>query len=247
MVFMIQTIKSFLRPLKIRWIMIKAEKIRKRNKKNNPDYLCTLDTKRCFSNEMSPHYHYEYFGENTPICCATHLYNILKDVTVVLEKNNLEYFISFGTLLGAVRHGGLIPWDTDTDILISEKDKHKVIEILKETLPSHYSVTEDKDDIVGSIVRVNLSENNTLHIDLFTYIEEANEIVFGYERRFAKEEVFPLKKIPFYNYEIFAPHDIEKQLMTFYGKDYMKYAYKQWALDKTKFEIIDFAPANIEN
>jgi hypothetical protein len=226
--------------------MLKAEKIRKKNKKSNSDYLCSKDTKRCFSNEFSPYYRYEYFGENTPVCCATHLYTILNDVTRVLEENNLEYFISFGTLLGAVRHGGLIPWDTDTDILIAEKDKQRVIEILKKALPSHYRVMEDTDDIVGSIVRVNLSESNTLHIDLFTYIEEANNIVFGYERRFDKEDIFPLKQIPFYDFKLFAPIEIGKQLKTFYGEDYMKYAYKQWALDKTKFEITDFVPAKIK-
>ena len=243
---MIKTIKSFFRPLKTRLIMLKAEKIRKKNKKNNPDYLCSKDTKRCFSNELSPHYHYEYFGENTPVCCATHLCTILKDVTTVLEENGLEYFISFGTLLGAVRHRGLIPWDTDTDILIAEKDKYRVIEVLSKVLPSNYSVMEDQDDIVGSIVRVNLSESNTLHIDLFTYIEKANNIVFGYERKFNKEDIFPLQQIPFYDFKLFAPLNIEKQLKTFYGEDYMKCAYKQWALDKTKFKITDFTPAKIK-
>jgi len=245
---MIQTIKAFLRPLKTRLVMLKAEKIRKKNKKSRPEYLCSKDTKRCFSNEMSPNYHYEYFGEDTPICCATHLYTILKDVTRVLEENDLEYFISFGTLLGAVRHRGLIPWDTDTDILISEKDKSEIIEILKKTLPSHYSVIEDHDDnIVGNIVRVNLSKLNTLHIDLFTYIEENEEIVFGYERKFTKEDIFPLQQIAFYDFKLFAPFDIEKQLKAFYGENYMRYAYKQWALDKTKFEITDFSPAKIKN
>jgi len=245
---MIKQIKSFLRPLKRKIIIIKANIIRFRNKQLNPDYFCTRNTKRCFSNTKSPNYNYEYFGENTPICCATHLYTILKDVTTVLEENDLEYFISFGTLLGAVRHGGLIPWDTDTDILITEKDKEMIFKVLKEKLSSKYLVNKDIDEnIVGNILRVNLSDTNTLHIDLFTYIEEKDEIVFGYNRRFNKEDIFPLQKISFYDSDFFAPLDIKKQLETFYGKEYMKYAYKQWAYNKAKFEISDFSPAKINN
>jgi hypothetical protein len=243
----IKAIKNILRPIKTKMIMAQARTIRKQNKKLRPEFRCTAQTERCFSNKQSPHYHYEYFGENTPVCCATHLYTILRDVAEILEAHDLGYFISFGTLLGAVRHGGLIPWDTDTDILIAEEDKQKAIEILRKNLPDSYVVSEDRDDaIVGNIIRVNLSKSNTLHVDLFTYIEEEESIVFGYQRRFAKKDIFPLQKIPFYDCEIFAPKDIEKQLMTFYGKDYMKYAYKQWALDKTKFKIENFDPAKIE-
>jgi len=244
---MIKTIKSIFRPFKIKFIMLKAYFIRRKNQKSNPDFKCSTDTKRCFNNEHSPNYRYEYFGENTPVCCATHLYTILKDVTKILQEHNLQYFISFGTLLGAVRHGGLIPWDTDTDILIAEKDKYRAIEILKKILPVHYKVMEDHDsNIVGSIVRVNFSEINTLHIDLFTYFERNNEVIYGYNRKFLKEDIFPLEKVKFYNLELSVPNNIEKQLKIFYGNDYMKYAYKQWALDKTKFKIIDYTPAKVD-
>ena len=244
---MIRFVKNILRSLKTKWLMFKADSIRKKNQINNPDFKCNANTKRCFYNEQSPYYHYEYFGENTPVCCATHLYTILHDVTRVLETEEVEYFISFGTLLGAVRHGGLIPWDTDTDILIAETDKQRVISILRDKLPSQYVVSEDRDKkISGSIIRVNFSEINTLHVDLFTYLVENDEIVFGHDRRFVKKDIFPLQKIVFYDLDLPAPRNIEKQLRTFYDENYMKYAYKQWALDKTKFVITDYAPAKIE-
>jgi len=228
-------------------MMMKAIRIRKKNKKNTPDYLCTVDTKRCFSNKLSPHYHYEYFGENTPVCCATHLYTILKDVTRVLEENNLEYFISFGTLLGAVRHGGLIPWDTDVDIVVPEKDKEKIYKILTEKLDVHYLVKEDREDnIVGSLIRVYFSKENSLHVDLFTYIDEGKEVItFGYNRTFLKTDIYPLQKIRFYETELFSPQNTNKQLETFYGKDYMKYAYKQWAMNKSQFILQEYTPAKI--
>ena len=122
------------------------------------DFQCDAKTKRCFGNLKSPNYKYEYFGKNTPSCCAVHLYTLLKDVVHVLEENNIEYFISFGTLLGAVRHGGLIPWDTDVDILVPESQKQEVINTLRNAfVNTTYQVHEDHDEkIIGSIISVDL-------------------------------------------------------------------------------------------
>jgi molybdopterin/thiamine biosynthesis adenylyltransferase len=243
----VKFIKKFLRPIKIRLIMLKAIVVRKINQKIRPNYKCSANTKRCFDNKLSPYCKYEYFGEDTPICCATHLYNILKDVTKVLEKNNLEYFVSFGTLLGAVRHGGLIPWDTDTDIIIPDNKKEEYLKLLQKELGDKYYIKETKEkDVVGSVIRVNLSKVNTLHLDMFTYFEKDNNLVFDKKVTIPKNEIFPLSKVNFYQSKFFAPKETEKHIERIYGKDYMKYAYKQWALDKTKFEITDFLPANIE-
>lgn len=49
-------------------------------------------------------------------------------VVNVLEKNNINYWLAFGSVLGATRHGGFIPWDDDIDIYINGKDYNRVIE-----------------------------------------------------------------------------------------------------------------------
>ena len=55
--------------------------------------------------------------------------NVFKAFIKVCDNNDLKYYITGGSLLGAVRHKGFIPWDDDIDIVMTRKDyeKFKVI------------------------------------------------------------------------------------------------------------------------
>lgn len=56
---------------------------------------------------------------------------ILDKIDQVSKKENLNYYLSSGTLLGAVRHGGYIPWDDDVDVFLPVNDYLKLIKVLE--------------------------------------------------------------------------------------------------------------------
>lgn len=57
-------------------------------------------------------------------------------VKTILERNNIPYFLCAGTLLGAIRHKGFIPWDDDFDLYIFEDSYQKAMNYLKDELPN---------------------------------------------------------------------------------------------------------------
>ncbi|MDU1904457.1 MAG: LicD family protein [Dysgonomonas sp.] len=71
--------------------------------------------------------------------------DILTVVTDIADKHNIPYWLSGGTLLGAARHGGFIPWDDDIDIELLLPDYKKLLKILPKELPSDLYLQTPKD------------------------------------------------------------------------------------------------------
>ena len=73
---------------------------------------------------------------------------IMDDIHRVCLKNNLKYYMIGGTALGAIRHGGFIPWDPDIDIAMPREDYDRFLELAPKELDSslfchHYKVDKD--------------------------------------------------------------------------------------------------------
>lgn len=66
----------------------------------------------------------------------TRLLEMGKTISRILEKHNIPYMLAYGTLLGAIRHDGFIPWDDDFDFYLFDDTYQMAIECLKNELPS---------------------------------------------------------------------------------------------------------------
>jgi len=63
---------------------------------------------------------------------------IAREIKRVCEENDIAYFLSDGSFLGAVRHQGFIPWDDDMDMAMPRKDYEKFCRIAPEKLKKEY-------------------------------------------------------------------------------------------------------------
>ncbi len=65
---------------------------------------------------------------------------VLEEIDKVCRKHNITWYAYAGTLLGAVRHGGYIPWDDDMDIMMFRKDFERFREFARDELPQGYVI-----------------------------------------------------------------------------------------------------------
>ena len=64
----------------------------------------------------------------------------------ICKKHNIPYFLYAGSLLGAIRHDGFIPWDDDFDVALLRKDYHRLLKILPNELPSNIVLQSNDTD-----------------------------------------------------------------------------------------------------
>lgn len=115
----------------------------------------------------------------------------------ICDRNGLKYFLIFGTLLGAVRHKGFIPWDDDIDVCMPRTDYDRFIELERKEKEIDFVCIDDNTS----------SQPFIKLIDLTTEITEISEnMVDAFEVSHLWVDVFPLD---------YMPDDIDKYMRAF--------------------------------
>lgn len=114
---------------------------------------------------------------------------ILREVDRLCRRHDIPYWIDSGTLLGAVRHGGFIPWDDDIDICVRLEDMPRLVETARRELPPHLFMQTQETD---PGVRVPICKVR----DLNSLIVEPSD---DFSRPYAKGlyiDIFPMEPWP---------------------------------------------------
>lgn len=105
---------------------------------------------------------------------------LLQEFDALCQANDLDYWIAFGTLLGAVRHGGFIPWDDDMDLGMLREDIDRLIALVADDDRYEVTIVYDNFAKCRQVRFVFSDETLPCFLDLFIFdrIEEATQQAF---------------------------------------------------------------------
>lgn len=113
---------------------------------------------------------------------------ILKEIDMVCRKNQIEYSLAYGSLLGAVRHKGFIPWDDDIDIMLERKQYEKFLKVAEQQLGDDFYLVDGYRDKHYGMVFAKVMLKNTVMRESSIKTSKASDGVFV--------DVFPFDAIP---------------------------------------------------
>lgn len=116
--------------------------------------------------------------------------DLLNEFDRVCKKHNIEYFADGGTLLGAVRHKGFIPWDDDIDLVMTRNNYIKLLKVAKNEFHHPYFLQTEQSDPTSIFGFAKLRNSETTMIE--TVYKNRN---FKYNQG-VWIDIFPLDKIP---------------------------------------------------
>jgi phosphorylcholine metabolism protein LicD len=164
--------------------------------------------------------------------------NMLNVFHNICCKLNINYWCLGGTLIGAVRHSGFIPWDGDIDVAMVLDDYLKLEKQIQEELPStmyffgkslkglakirdlysSYTKYSDKNDDKHHGLQLDIFIFNTIETDGLKHVESVEKWLAKTKQNLYKyDDIFPLKTTKFDDFDVFIPNNVEHICEYTYG------------------------------
>jgi lipopolysaccharide cholinephosphotransferase len=193
------------------------------------------------------------------------LYKLAETICDVFQRRNVEIWMDGGTLLGSIRHGGLIPWDDDMDFATFKCNK-KIFEteIVPDLDEIGYGVTPwwyggyRIFDNKGSVLALHPDCKYPFADLFFVQMSKKDKNLIEYVNNYANslwpsgltvQDLRPLKMGPFGRLELPMPHNPEPHLQSLYGERWMSVVYRDYNhfnskyYDRVYVQLKSFAPA----
>jgi len=160
------------------------------------------------------------------------MYQMIKDAHELFMRDGLLYWAAAGTLLGAVRHKGLIPWDYDLDIFIRQEDEPLLLQLKNEFSSLGYNLVKKRDFVYFLCKKT----AQIPHMDIILTYQNDDKIFYSCEKLqkkyrreklplyFTEQELYPLQEINFGVCKVIAPINPHPYLYYAYGSDYLTHA-----------------------
>ena len=119
--------------------------------------------------------------------------NILKSIDKCCRENNINYSLCWGTLIGAIRHHGFIPWDDDIDLMMSRKEYNRFLEVYNDSEYGVYTPKVNKNciqpmtKVYDKKTRVYLNNHSKslfgVWVSIFPYDNAPDENIVKWEKK----------------------------------------------------------------
>lgn len=120
--------------------------------------------------------------------CQLKQLDILKQVDAICRRHAIDYWLDGGSLLGAIRHGGFIPWDDDIDVAMRKEDVPRFVAAAHEELPETYAVqTAESKENKEPILKIR-------DLNSF-YVEQGDDLSADYHKGLFVD-IFPMEAYP---------------------------------------------------
>ena len=166
--------------------------------------------------------HYEYQLDRNKKKTFKQLLKILKLWNELTKECEVGYWACGGTLLGAVRHSGFIPWDNDIDISImlsdlkkvkKNLDKHPVLKYYESMCGLRVHISENGDDNETAVMDIFVCDYyNKITVNFCGYLSNEGHPTWWISELFQNQhiyssELYPLKELAFENTTIMVPNN----------------------------------------